>query len=57
MGKGNANNTKILITTLGFIMIGVGSYFARFNVDEKVSILGGIIVSIGVGLLAFARVL
>ncbi len=53
--KGRANTTKIVLTFLGFILVAGGSYLARFNAEERVSILGGIIVAIGVGLLSFAR--
>ena len=55
--KVKLNTVRIIFTVLGFILIGSGSYIARFNADEKVSVIAGIIASIGIGLLAFARTL
>ena len=53
--KGKTNTARLVLTFLGFILIAGGSYLARFNAEERIGILGGIIVAIGVGLLSFAR--
>jgi len=46
---------KVLIDILGFLLILGGSLLVRYSSAEQVSIVGGILVSIGVGLLALAR--
>lgn len=52
---GKTTFAKILIDIIGFILIIGGSLLVRFNPDERVSIIGGILVAIGVGLLSLSR--
>jgi len=51
--KGNI--TKIILDVLGFVLILGGSLLVRYNSSDKIGIIGGILVAIGVGLLSLAR--
>ena len=54
MRKGHVKISFIL-DVLGFISLIVGGAIVRFAKDEIVSILGGIVIAIGVGLLSISR--
>ena len=55
--KGKINTVKVTLDVLGFGLIFGGSILVRYSAAEQISIVGGILVSIGVGLLALARTL
>ena len=55
--KGKVNTAQLTLDVLGFALIVGGSILVRYSLAEQVSIVGGILVSIGVGLLALARTL
>ena len=55
--KGKINTVKLTLDILGFGLIIGGSILVRYSSAEQVSIVGGILVSVGVGLLALARTL
>ncbi len=53
--KKGETKTKVLLDILGFLLVLGGSLLVRYSSSEQISIVGGILVSIGVGLLALAR--
>ncbi|MEK6952636.1 MAG: hypothetical protein AABX29_06490 [Nanoarchaeota archaeon] len=55
MDKKGQHITKIILDVLGFILILGGSLLVRYNPNDKISIIGGILVAIGVGLLSLSR--
>ena len=55
--EGKISTVKLTLDILGFTLIVGGSILVRYSSAEQVSIVGGILVSIGVGLLALARTL
>lgn len=55
--KGNINTARLTLDVLGFGLVLGGSLLVRYSAAEQVSIVGGILVSIGIGLLALARTL
>ena len=56
IGKsGELHIAKILLDVFGFLMVLGGALIVRFSVNEAMSIVGGIVVTIGVALLSFAR--
>ncbi|MBI4142132.1 hypothetical protein HY484_04355 [Candidatus Woesearchaeota archaeon] len=53
--KGKINAVKVTLDVLGFALVLGGSILVRYPAAEQMSIVGGILVSIGVGLLALSR--
>jgi len=46
-----------VLDLLGFALLIVGGGLIRYAKDELISVFGGIVIAIGVGLLSFARYL
>lgn len=48
-------STTILLDAIAFLVIGGGAVLTRFSASEPIAIIGGILASIGIGLLALSR--
>ncbi len=55
MDKKGAMNLAVILDLLGFALLIVGGGMIRYAKDELISIFGGVIIAIGVGLLSFSR--
>ncbi len=47
--------TSILLDIIAFVVIIGGAVLTRFSTSEPIAIIGGILASIGIGLLALSR--
>ncbi len=55
MNKKGAFHLPVILDLLGFALLVVGGGMIRYAKDELISIFGGIVIAIGVGLLSFSR--
>ncbi len=55
MNKKGVINLGVILDLLGFALLIVGGGMIRYTKDELISIFGGIVIAIGVGLLSFSR--
>ncbi|MBI2669097.1 hypothetical protein HYX14_04615 [Candidatus Woesearchaeota archaeon] len=55
MNKKGAINLAVILDLLGFALLIVGGGMIRYAKDELISIFGGVVIAIGVGLLSFSR--
>jgi len=55
MGRKGMARVPFILDLLGFALLIVGGGLIRYAKDELISIFGGIVIAIGVGLLSFSR--
>lgn len=55
MNKKGTLHLPVILDLLGFALLVVGGGMIRYAKDEFISIFGGIVIAIGVGLLSFSR--
>lgn len=54
---GEMGIAKVLLDVFGFLMILGGALIVWFSANEAMDIVGGIVVTIGVALLSFSRLI
>lgn len=55
MNKKGITRAPFILDLLGFALVVVGGGLIRYAKEELISIFGGVVIAIGVGLLSFSR--
>lgn len=55
MVKKGIARVPFILDLLGFALLIVGGGLIRYAKDELISVFGGVVIAIGVGLLSFSR--